>query len=150
MFCFWISVSISFKSSLKLSGVILKKRLYSSSSSNRNSCNKVLSTPSLFLLVNHGLTHTVLNLFFFRFLLFLNKSYQYCCSTFFIRVHDKMRDKFGAFFQLIWCVDSFSLSNDLITQLIESIYMDSVDSFSLLYNWITQLIEPSLMTYLNR
>ena len=46
VFYFWTSVSISCKSSLKLSGVILKKRLYSSSSSNRNSCNKVVPTPS--------------------------------------------------------------------------------------------------------
>ena len=45
VFYFWTSVSISFKSSLKLSGVILKKRLYSSSSSNQSSCNKVVPTP---------------------------------------------------------------------------------------------------------
>ena len=71
MFCFWISISISFKSSWILSGVILKKRLYSSSSSNQNYCNKVLSIPRLLLLVNHGFTHTVLNLFFFCFVFFL-------------------------------------------------------------------------------
>ena len=90
----------SFKSWLKLSSVILKKRLCWYSSSSRNSWNKVLLIPNLFLLVIHDLTHTVLNLFFLRFLFFVKERYRHCCSTFFIRVHDKMTENSSYSFNL--------------------------------------------------
>ena len=51
-----MSILMRSKSSSKFSAVILKNFLYSSSFSERNSRNRVLSNPSSFLFVNQSLT----------------------------------------------------------------------------------------------
>ena len=54
----WISILMRSKSSSKFSAVLLKTFLYSSSFSERNSRNRVLSNPGSFLFVNQSLTQS--------------------------------------------------------------------------------------------